>query len=91
MALPRINLKDKVVGIVDDLLETGGTLLSSYDECKKCRAKKILALVTHGVLPLGISKIKKKFSKLYLTNTIKQKMTNVDITDLILKAISKYG
>ena len=34
MALPRINLKDKVVGIVDDLLETGGTLLSSYDECK---------------------------------------------------------
>ena len=82
-----INLKGKIVGFVDDILETGGTLLRTYDQSKKWGAKKIIALITHGVLPSGISKIKKKYSKLYLTNTIKQKEANIDLTDLILKNI----
>lgn len=86
---PQINLKGEVVGIVDDLLETGGTLLEAYNRCKKNRAKQVIALITHGVLPLGISKIKRKYSKLYLTNTIKQKESNIDITDLILKTVSE--
>ncbi len=52
-------------------------------------AKKILALVTHGVLSAGISNLKKNYSKLYLTNTIFQKASSTDITDLILKNILK--
>lgn len=84
---PKISFKGKTVGVVDDLIETGGTLLKFYDFAKKSGAKKVVALITHGVLPIGVSKIKKKYSKLYLTNTIERKETNVDVADLILKNI----
>jgi len=84
----RVNFKGKIIGVIDDMIKTGGTLLKFYEIAEKLEAKKIIALVTHGVMPVGISKIKKKYSKLYLTNTIKQKEANIDIIDLILKTIS---
>jgi len=73
MIAPNINLKGRIVGVVDDMIKTGATLLKFQEIAKKAGAKKIIALVTHGVLPTGISKIKKKYSKLYLTNTIKHR------------------
>lgn len=84
------NLRGKVVAVVDDMIKTGETLLKFYEIVKKSRAKKVIALITHGVIPIGVSKIKKKYSKLYLTNTIRQKDSNIDITNLILNTISKY-
>ena len=85
----KINLKRKIVAVIDDMIKTGGTLLKFYEIAKKAGAKKVLALVTHGVIPSGVSKIKKKYSKLYLTNTVRQKESNIDITDLILKTLTK--
>jgi len=90
MVSPKLNFKGKVVGVIDDMIKTGGTLLKFQEIAKKSGAEKIIALITHGVIPSGVSKIKKKYSKLYLTNTIKQKESNIDITDLILKTILKY-
>jgi len=90
MISPKLNLKGEIVGIIDDLIKTGGTLIKTYQECKKSGAKRIIALVTHGVLPSGIQKIKRKYSRLYLTNTIKQKESNIDITDLILNILLKH-
>ena len=84
---PEIFLEGKIVGVVDDIIETGGTLLRFYDVAKKSGAKRVIALSTHGVLSAGVSKIKKKYSKLYLTNTVKQKEANVDVTGLILKTL----
>lgn len=85
-----ISFKGKIIGVIDDLIETGSTLLKFFEVAKKAGAKRVIALVTHGVLASGVSKIKKKYSKLYLTNTVKQKGTNIDITDLILKTISSH-
>ena len=79
----KLNLKGKIVTVVDDILETGGTLLKFYEIAEKSGARKIIALITHGVMPSGISKVKKKYSKLYLANTIKQKGANIDITNLV--------
>jgi len=87
---PSSNLKGKIVGVVDDMIKTGGTLLKFYKIAKKAGAKKIIALITHGVMPDGISKIKRRYLKLYLTNTIKRKDSNIDITDLISKNILKH-
>ncbi len=83
----KANFEGKTVAVVDDILETGGTLLKFCEFAKKSGAKKIVALITHSVLPAGISKIKKKYSKLYLTNTINQKEANIDISNLILKTL----
>lgn len=83
----KIAVKGRIIGVVDDLIETGGTLLRFYEFVKKAGAEKTVALITHGVLDTGIKKIKKRFTRLYLTNTINKKEANVDITDLIVSAI----
>jgi ribose-phosphate pyrophosphokinase len=83
-------VKGKVVGVIDDLVETGATLVPFYEECKKCRAKEVIALITHGVLTEGIERINSKYSKLYLTNTIDRKEANVDIANLIFETITKW-
>lgn len=85
----KINLKGKRVGVVDDMIETGGTLLRFYDFVKESGAEKVTALITHGVLDFGVKRIKNKFSKLYLTNTIDRKEANFDITDLIANALKR--
>ncbi len=85
----KLNLKGKIVAAVDDMVKTGGTLLKFAEIAKKAGAKKTIALITHGVMPSGIARVKKEYSKLYLTNTIKQKGLSIDITGLILKTISK--
>jgi len=90
MVSPELNFKGKVVGVIDDMIKTGETLLKFQEIAKKSGAEKIIALITHGVIPSGVSKIKKKYSKLYSTNTIWQKEANIDITDLILANIKKY-
>jgi ribose-phosphate pyrophosphokinase len=89
MSSHEINIKNETVAVVDDIIETGGTLLRFNDYIKKCGAKKIIVLATHGVLKSGVEKTKKTFSRLYLTNTINQKEANIDISDLILKNILK--
>lgn len=88
MFSPKLSFKGKIIAVVDDIIKTGGTLLKFQEIAKKDGAKKVIALITHGVIPTGVAKIKKKYSKLYLTNTIKQKESNINITDLILKTLS---
>lgn len=83
-------IKGKIVCLVDDLVETGGTLLKAGDLAKKYGAKKVICIITHGLLKEGVGKIRKKFAKVYLTNTINQsKIPQIDITELILNTIKK--
>lgn len=83
-----ILMKDKVVGVVDDLLETGGTLVKFREKCLQCGARDVVALVTHGVLSSGIERVKNSYSKLYLTNTIKRPEANIDVSGLIRGVLS---
>ncbi|MFA6098582.1 MAG: ribose-phosphate diphosphokinase [Patescibacteria group bacterium] len=81
------DVQGKTVAVVDDILETGGTLDRFYDECKKYGAKKVIALITHGVMPSGIKRIEKKYDRLYLANTIQTAEKSVNISDLIINSI----
>ena len=85
--LEKVKTKGKKIAVVDDIIGTGGTLLRCFDVLKKSGAKQILALVTHGVLTKGVKKIKNRFTKLYLTNTINRKEANLDITNLIARTL----
>ncbi len=83
----RKKVHGKVVAVVDDILETGGTLDLFYDECIKCKPKAIVTLITHGALAQGVERIRTKYDKLYLTNSIRCEDDCVDITPLIINAI----
>lgn len=82
-------VKGKRIGVIDDLLETGGTLARFSEECVNCGALEVVALITHIVLPEGKEKIQSKFSKLYFTNTINREGANVDVTPIIANTLSR--
>ncbi len=79
--------RGKIVAVVDDMIKTGGTLFKCAEIIKEAGARKILALITHGVITKGITKVKKAYSKLYLTNTINRREANIDITDIIIQKL----
>lgn len=82
-------IQGQTIGIIDDIIETGGTLVNVYKKCKQLAAKKQVAIITHGVLDSGIKKIQATYSKLFLTNSINRKQANVDIRSLIIKSLIK--
>ena len=82
-------IKGRSVGIVDDLLETGGTLAKCAEKARECGAIKVVALVTHGVLSAGIKRVLRMFDGLYLSNTIKRSEANVDVTEIIRETLAK--
>jgi ribose-phosphate pyrophosphokinase len=84
-----IPMKGEVIGVVDDIIETGGTLLKFCEFANNAEAKKVIALITHGVLDPGIKNVAKNFTKVYLANTIDKKEANVDITDLVAGALNR--
>lgn len=87
------SLKDRVKGktvvVWDDLIETGGTMVKAAKALHDMGAKKVVAVATHGVLETGIKKITESYSKLYLTNTIDTPYANIDISKVVVDAISK--
>jgi ribose-phosphate pyrophosphokinase len=80
-------IKDKNVAVVDDIIETGGTLVCFHDQFLAKKAKKAVVLATHGVMSAGIKRIKVKYDQVYLTNSIDTPDANVDISRLIIKNI----
>ena len=65
-------VKDRDVLILDDMVDTGGTLVKSAEALKKEGARKVLAACTHPVLSgKAIEKIENScLEKLIVTNTI---------------------
>lgn len=80
-------VKGENVGVVDDIISGGGTMCSAYEKLKSAGADKVIALATHGVMESGVKRVKDTFDDLFLSNTIKTKYSNVDVTELIVKNI----
>lgn len=78
----------KTVGVIDDMIETGGTMVCVCKKCKEIGASNTIAVVTHGVLQSGVEKIKNAYDELFLTNTINCACANVDISGLIIKSLN---
>lgn len=81
-------LKGKTIAVVDDLVETGGTMVNFAETCQKHGVTTLVAAVTHGVLQSGIERLKAKYQKLYLTNTINRAEANIEVAGLIAEAIN---
>ena len=94
------DVKNKNCIIVDDLVDTGGTLMKATAELKSLGAKKVYILCTHGVFSHdAIQKLSNcaDIEKLYITNTIDKtkklindKIEYVDISDIIIGIIDTF-
>ena len=83
------DVKDKVCIIVDDIVDTAGTLLIAVDKLMELGAKRVYAAVTHGVLSLdAVDRINNsQLYKLVITDSIplteSKKSDKIDVISLV--------
>ena len=95
------NVKNKTCILVDDIIDSGGTIVNAAKELKKRGAKDVHVYVTHGVLSgNAVEKIKKSSIKnLVVTDTIDNSMKvkkakNIEvltISNLVGEAIKRIS
>ena len=95
------NVKDKTCIIVDDIIDSGGTIVNAVDALKKNGANEVYVFITHAVLSGdAVKKIKNsKIKKLIITDTIDnaQKIKNnnkievLSIASLMSEAIKRIA
>lgn len=89
------DVKNRDVIIVDDICDTGGTLVKAAEELKKFGANKVYASITHPVFSKdAIEKIEKsEFEQIYVSDSINlvpgkyKKITQVSVANLIAMVI----
>ncbi|MDC3152476.1 ribose-phosphate pyrophosphokinase [Pelagibacteraceae bacterium] len=95
------NVKGKTCIIVDDIIDSGGTIVNAVEALKKNGATEVYVFITHAVLSGdAANKIKKsKIKKLIITDTIdnSQKIKNnnkievISISSLMAEAIKRIS
>ena len=95
------NVKNKTCIIVDDIIDSGGTIVNAVDALKKNGANEVYVFITHAVLSGdAVKKIKNsKIKKLIITDTIdnNQKIKNnnkievLSIASLMSEAIKRIA
>ena len=87
------HVKNKVCILIDDIIDTGGTICSASQLLHEKGAKSVLVAATHAVLSKGcITRLKESgIDDLVVTNTIEKKLDSmvkiVDILPLVLEEI----
>ena len=82
------DVKDKTCIIVDDIVDTAGTLIIAIDKLKELGAKKIYAAISHGVLSKDAVELinKSALDKLVITDSIPltedKKSPKIDVVSL---------
>jgi len=95
------NVKDKTCIIVDDIIDSGGTIVNAVDALKKSGANEVYVFITHAVLSGdAIKKINNsKIKKLIITDTINNshkiknnnKIEVLSISSLMSEAIKRIA
>ncbi len=95
------NVKGKTCIIVDDIIDSGGTIINAVDALKKNGATEVYVFITHAVLSGdAANKIKKsKIKKLIITDTIdnshkiknNNKIEVLSISSLMAEAIKRIS
>ena len=82
--LAHILKKKRVIGVVDDILSTGGTLEKFLETLRRKGVKStVIALITHGVNADGVERVRRLYDHLYITNTINCPGVNVSVVRLL--------
>jgi len=81
----QLEVKNKNVAIIDDIISTGGTMAAAITELKKQKAAKVHVVCTHGLFAgTAIEKLKKaQCDEIISTETIKSAYSIVKITPVL--------
>ena len=95
------NVKNKTCIIVDDIIDSGGTIVNAIEALKKSGANEVYVFITHAVLSGdAVKKIKNsKIKKLFITDTIdnsnkiknNNKIEVLSISSLMSEAIKRIA
>lgn len=80
----KVNLKDKKVVIVDDIVSTGHTILETANVLRESGAKNIYCICVHGIFAgNALNKLRKAKINVISTNTVPNKMAKIDVSGVI--------
>ncbi|MBU4189434.1 MAG: ribose-phosphate diphosphokinase, partial [Candidatus Thermoplasmatota archaeon] len=83
-----IDVKNKNVAIVDDIISTGGTIITAAKNLKKQGAKSVCACCTHGLFASNaLEKLQSVCDKIVSTDTIENSASIVSVASEIGKKI----
>jgi ribose-phosphate pyrophosphokinase len=85
------NIENKNILIVDDILDSGNTLVKAAVAARELGAKNVYAYCTHGLFTEGTEKLEKEFDLIFISDTIKREETNkikvISMSSLLAEAI----
>ncbi|HEX55520.1 MAG: ribose-phosphate diphosphokinase [Candidatus Altiarchaeales archaeon] len=89
MSVRNLDVYDKDVIILDDIISTGTTIIEAVKILRKYGARSISAGCVHGVFSHGIEKLNKALDNLVCTDTIQTQVSKVSISSLIAENLKQ--
>ena len=88
MELKTLDVEGKTIGIVDDMISTGGTIMEAAKNIYSQGGKKIYAACTHGLFSGdALQRLKNSVDDVFSTDTIETASSTISIADTIRKAL----
>jgi len=89
------DVENKNVIIIDDIIDSGKTLVEAAQELRKRGAKKIYAYGTHALFTEGVDKVVENFERVFVSDTLKQtkheKLEIISVAELFAEAIKRIS
>jgi len=85
----KLNLKNRDLIIVDDIVSSGETMLKAIDITKRAKAKRIYCTVLHVLNEKAIKTISKKVEKFVATDTIDSPISKISVAEKIAEKIKE--
>ncbi|MEK6949783.1 MAG: ribose-phosphate diphosphokinase [Nanoarchaeota archaeon] len=84
----KIELDNKSVVFVDDMISTGNTILEAAKNIRRLGARKFSCVAVHGIFVEGaLEKLRKANINVVTTNTIPNKVAKIDISGVVADAL----
>jgi ribose-phosphate pyrophosphokinase len=86
MKAKSLDVKNKTVAIIDDIIATGGTIIKATNELKRQGAKQVFAACTHGLYTSGaLPKLVENCDKVISTDTLESETSLVTLAPELAK------
>ncbi len=85
-----LDIRGKVVAIVDDIISTGGTIARASEQLREQGADRIYAICTHGLfIKNAIEKLTRSVDEFAATDTIEGPHSQITVAGVIADALSQ--